>query len=225
MGIKHLLVWFSYILTRFYSKTIMKQQLTSSDSEYTSGQGLESDTELKSSSVRFLLFVSQSILFETGGDKSGAYTNDPDDSGGETKWGISKRAHSHLNIKAITYNQAVEIYRTQYWNELYDYILCTMCAFKLFDLGILTGTKSAVRLLQKSVKRCGFHIRVDGVFGPLTLTAINNIKPEQLYEVYIKTFDTWFRRLVIRVVKNRKYLNGWLNRLRWKFTTEKGVNK
>ena len=175
------------------------------------------DIKLKSNSVRFLLFVSQSILFETGGDRSGAYTNDPDDSGGETKWGISKKAHPHLYIKAITYNQAIEIYKTQYWNDLYDYILSTMCAFKLFDLGILTGKKRAVRLLQRSVRHCGLLIRVDGVFGPLTLTAINNIEPEQLYEVYIKTFDKWFIRLIVRVRKNKKYLNGWLNRLYWRW--------
>jgi len=173
--------------------------------------------EEKNTSARFLTFVSQSIFFETSGDRSGAYINDPADSGGETKWGISKRAHPHLNIKAITYNQAVAIYGQEYWNKLYDYILSDALAFKLFDMGILNGPKKAVEVLQRSVKKSGLLVKIDGKFGPLTLTAVNNINHKELYENYIKLFDTRFRKLVLRVQKNQRYLRGWLNRLHWRW--------
>lgn len=226
MGIRPLLEWFLSIWTLVFSKPIASG--TSKSDVSSSGAGQESEQHInwekpkseKPTSARFLTFVSQSIFFETGGDKSGAYTNDPDDRGGETKWGISKNAHPHLNIKALTYSQAVEIYKGQYWNDLYDYILSDMLAFKLFDLGILSGRKTAVKLLQRAVKHCGFLVRVDGIFGPLTLTAVNNIKPELIYEKYIELNTTRFRQLVVRVHTNKKYLLGWLNRVNWKWSVE-----
>ena len=171
----------------------------------------------KATSARALCFISQTISFETGGDKSGAYTNDPSDSGGETKWGISKTSHPHLNIKTITYTQAVDIYKEQYYNELYDYIKSDGIAFKLFDMGVLSGPKRAVVTLQKAIKSCGYTISVDGNFGPITLTATNIIDEKILYDKYVKEFDTWFNRLVIKYTKNKKYLKGWLNRLYWKW--------
>jgi hypothetical protein len=41
----------------------------------------------------------------------GGYVNDPYDPGGETIFGISKRIYPHLDIKNITRNQAIDIYK------------------------------------------------------------------------------------------------------------------
>jgi lysozyme family protein len=171
----------------------------------------------KATSARFLCYVSQTIGFETGGDKSGGYTHDPSDSGGETKWGISKRSHPTQNIKTLTYTQAVDIYKEQYWNELYDYIKSDSLAFKLFDMGVLSGQRKAILNLQKAIVACGYLVRCDGNFGPITLTATNIINEAILYGRYIKEYDTFFNRLVIKARKNKKYLRGWLIRLYWKW--------
>jgi len=45
----------------------------------------------------------------------GGYENDPDDPGGETNWGISKRAYPNLDIKNLTKEQAIVIYESDYW--------------------------------------------------------------------------------------------------------------
>ena len=45
------------------------------------------------------------------------YVNDPDDPGGETHYGISKRAHPDIDIQALTYEQAKEIYFREYWEK------------------------------------------------------------------------------------------------------------
>ncbi len=45
----------------------------------------------------------------------GGYVNDPRDPGGETKYGISKRAHPSVDICALTEDAAKEIYRKDYW--------------------------------------------------------------------------------------------------------------
>lgn len=45
----------------------------------------------------------------------GGYVNHPNDPGGETKYGISKRAYPHLDIKNLTREDANALYYKDYW--------------------------------------------------------------------------------------------------------------
>src|SRR6266567_3072297 len=45
----------------------------------------------------------------------GRYVNDPNDAGGETKFGISKKSYPTLDIKNLTSEQACDIYYNDYW--------------------------------------------------------------------------------------------------------------
>ena len=69
----------------------------------------------------------------------GGYVNDPNDPGGETKYGISKAAYPDLDIAGLTINQAMDIYEKDYWNanglDNYD----IKVAFMLFDIAVLQG--------------------------------------------------------------------------------------
>lgn len=169
----------------------------------------------KSKSARLTAFVSQTIAFETGGDKSGAYHSDPKDTGGETKWGISKRAHPNENIKALTYQDALRIYEAQYWNEYYNFIADERIAFKLFDMGVLSGKTKAVELLQKSIRNLGVTIATDGNFGPMSLTATNMQISDKLYTEYINEYNKYFNKITWFRPKNKRFLSGWLRRLNW----------
>ncbi len=55
-------------------------------------------------------------LHEWGNHANGGYTNDPVDTGGETKYGISKRAHPDVDIANLTLEDALAIYRRDYWD-------------------------------------------------------------------------------------------------------------
>lgn len=46
----------------------------------------------------------------------GGYVNDPDDPGGETKYGISKRAYPNEDIKNLTRERAEFLYKRDYWD-------------------------------------------------------------------------------------------------------------
>ena len=173
-------------------------------------------------SIRFAVFASQTIAFETGGDKSGGYTNDPSDAGGETKWGISKRAHPELNIKALTFTEALHIYENTYWKPSYDKILSDRIAFKLFDMGVLCGTRTSAIVIQQAVKKAGSLIRVDGNIGNITIAAINNINEDLLYNHIIAIFEARFKRIVLFRPLNRKYLKGWLRRLNYVWKVNDG---
>ena|SRR5258708_1503505 len=47
----------------------------------------------------------------------GAYTNDPKDPGGETKFGIAKASHPNLDIANLTLPAALGIYYEEYWQK------------------------------------------------------------------------------------------------------------
>lgn len=163
--------------------------------------------------------VSDTIKWETGGDKSGAYTNDPDDAGGPTKWGISQTSNPDVNIKGLTYKDAILIYHEKYWNPFYELTPDPALTFKLFDMGVLNGVYTSVKLLQKSINKAGHKIAVDGRFGPLTATALNlcYAQKQDIYDDYVKRFVHRAYAIVIVKPWNRKYLKGWLSRINFKF--------
>jgi lysozyme family protein len=80
----------------------------------------------------------------------GGYVNDPDDLGGETKWGISKKAHPELDILNLTPEQAAEVYYREYWTpsgcQDIDIPLSTL----VFDTAVLFGVKRAREFLLQS---------------------------------------------------------------------------
>jgi len=45
----------------------------------------------------------------------GGYSNDPNDPGGETKYGISKRYNPDVDVKNLTLEGAKQIYLEKYW--------------------------------------------------------------------------------------------------------------
>jgi lysozyme family protein len=96
----------------------------------------------------------------------GGYANDPDDPGGETNWGISKRAYPNLVIKALTREQAREIYQRDFWNRIHADALYDAVAFQLFDFAVNSGTETAVRYLQRAV-----GVADDGHWGPVSQAA------------------------------------------------------
>lgn len=99
-------------------------------------------------------------------DLEGGYTNDPQDHGGETRWGITKRDHPEIDIPTLTRDQAAEIYRKAYWNICKCDQLPSGINLLVFDCAVNQGTDKAARLLQRSLK-----VEEDGVIGPETLNA------------------------------------------------------
>lgn len=81
----------------------------------------------------------------------GGYVNDPRDPGGETKYGISKRAHPNVDIKALTVEAAKDIYRADYWEPLGAEGLAFPEALALMDFGVHSGVGTAEMYWQISV--------------------------------------------------------------------------
>lgn len=105
----------------------------------------------------------------------GGYVNDPKDPGGETKFGISKRAHPRLDIASLTLEQAKEIYRRDYWDKAACHLMDPGLALICFDAAVNNGVGQAARWLQSAL-----GVTVDGVIGPATRAALEKANAEKV---------------------------------------------
>ena len=108
----------------------------------------------------------------------GGYSNNPNDPGGETNWGVTvtvARASGYVGqMKDMDQTVAKAIYAKKYWRSEFD-TLPYPIAFQLFDAAVNSGMGQAVRWLQRSV-----GVADDGVIGPVTLRATQAADPLKL---------------------------------------------
>lgn len=140
----------------------------------------------------------------------GGYINDPDDPGGETKYGISARVYPDLDIKRLEMSDAIAIYRRDYW--IAPKISCIddpALAVKIFDLGVNIGTGHAARILQMAANLFGAALMVDGQIGEKTLAWVNHYRHPEALLMAVRVFAGNYYISLDRP----KYLAGWLRRL------------
>ncbi len=139
-------------------------------------------------------------------EREGGLTNDPDDPGGLTNFGISQRQYPALDIAALTRTDAIEIYRRDYWEPCGAEQMPEPLDFYLFDSAVNQGVGTAIRFLQTALR-----VHVDGRIGPETLGAITRLGASEagalfmaeraLHYVSLGTFwkfgRGWFKRLFI----------------------------
>ena len=97
----------------------------------------------------------------------GGYVDNPNDPGGETKFGISKRSYPDVDIKAITLDSAKAIYKRDYWDRAQCDSLPPAVAFQVFDAAVNSGIGQSIRFLQRAV-----GVLDDGAVGPMTMAAV-----------------------------------------------------
>lgn len=98
----------------------------------------------------------------------GGYVNHPADPGGETNFGISKRAYPAEDIKGMTKKRAGEIYRRDYWNKVKGDDLPSGLDLVAFDGAVNSGVSRGAKWLQAAV-----GANADGKVGAATVAAAN----------------------------------------------------
>ena len=146
----------------------------------------------------------------------GGYDNDPDDAGGETKYGISKRSYPNEDIKNLTPERAIEIYTRDWWNPLnLSSIQDQTTANLVFRFAVNSGKGTAVKMLQECLNTFVPiipSVTVDGVLGQRTLQAINNIRTIRLHDTFRVASCKYYLDLVTRKPSQKKYFQGWIKR-------------
>ena len=158
---------------------------------------------------KFREFIS-GVLQREGGAQ---ITDDPDDPGGVTKFGLSARGTGldPETIKALTEREAIELYRENYYKPSKCDKLPERLQEPYFDTAVNCGISRATKILQQAANnknKKGQQITIDGRIGPNTVKAVQNLEAERLraYRVrhYVdiinkkpfleKFFYGWFRR-------------------------------
>lgn len=125
--------------------------------------------------------LQQAIAFVLA-KESGELTDDPNDPGGLTRWGIALNRHPELtadDIRGMTALRAGQIYAANYWppraDELPDYL-----SIPLLAAAVLQGRETAVEILQAAL---GVH--ADGNIGPQTISAARLAIPRDLLARFV----------------------------------------
>lgn len=125
-------------------------------------------------------------------DHEGGYVNPKpsDDPGGETKFGISKRSYPNVDIKNLTREQAVEIYKRDFWDRVRAEEMPDAIAYQALDFAVNSGIGTAIRKLQFAA-----GVADDGHWGPVTRAAVASMDVNDLLMLYIAERMDFQRKL------------------------------
>jgi lysozyme family protein len=176
--------------------------------------------------VAFEKAIDHAMLYEVGGfwkltpdveaglidtpeqRKACGYTNDPDDHGGETKYGVAKSANTDLNITTLDWEAAKRVYYKRYWLQGDCQDMPPRLAALHFDGCVNHGVGRQAKFLQKAVGAVA-----DGDIGPATLALVNAQDEITLCNKVCAQREAFYRSIVANNPSQAKYLNGWLRRV------------
>lgn len=161
------------------------------------------------------------------------YSKVSNDRGGETYRGISRKYfpkwHGWKIVdqnKPLKYGQIInnselendilEFYYDNFYQPMkIDRIENILISGHLLCHGVNAGIKTSVKLLQKAINiACNIQISVDGIIGNTTLKYVNSDKQHDIAKAFIEQRNQYYRNLVSKNPSQRKFLNGWLNRVK-----------
>lgn len=142
-------------------------------------------------------------------DERAIVTNDPDDAGGRTQFGISEKTNPQAWADGrVTEAEARSIYERKYVQAPgFDKIKDSKLQAQLVDFGVTSGPAIAVQKLQEIL-----HTKVDGILGPKTLAAIEAEDARYLANKLAASRIQMIGRIVQKNPSQLKWLSGWINR-------------
>jgi lysozyme family protein len=151
----------------------------------------------------------------------GGFINDPDDLGGATNKGVTIKTYTFFrwrkhqstptidDLKNISDEEFTAILKEMYWDACRaDRIESQSVANAIVDWACNSGTVTAAKELQKAL-----GVTVDGVIGNVTLSAINSIDAETMFDLVQKTRIAYLERICVSRPTNKKFMKGWMNRV------------
>nr|DAF12974.1 MAG TPA: Lysozyme [Caudoviricetes sp.] len=160
----------------------------------------------------------------------GGYSDDKNDKGGKTKYGIIEEEARDFgykgNMQDLTIDFAKNIYLKKYYlgNKL-DKVNNDKVALSICDWAVNSG-KNGIKNAQIAINQLtNANLDVDGIIGNKTLEALNAADPEKFLEVYHNLQRIYYRSKVETDKTQEDFLTGWLNRVDRKEQYLKDWNK
>lgn len=164
----------------------------------------------------------------------GGYSDDPRDSGGKTKFGVTEavaRRHGYTgSMRDLSLDLAHEIYKSEYWDALrlddLQNLSPSLC-LKLADIAVNMGQDRAGEFLQRILNvfnnqgKLWPDLIVDGNVGPKTISTTRTFLSKRGHDgelVMIRALNClqgfFYINLAERRQKDEAFVYGWiLNRI------------
>lgn len=133
-----------------------------------------------------------------------------------TNWGIAApvaeryfgRTVSTLDMKTLSASTAADIFRRFFWQPLRAEEFPTQELANIVFDGYVNHGRWGIRLLQRVL-----GVAEDGIVGPVTLAALHDGEPGQIYKLYYEARRKFYRAIVRNRPSQRIFERGWLRRL------------
>jgi len=149
--------------------------------------------------------------------QEGGFVDDPVDRGGATNMGITQREYSQwltsvgnppASVRDLTPAEAEVVYHTDYWDKVQADRFGEPMDLVLFDTAVNHGVTRAIKILQEALQ-----VPVDGVLGPVTLTAALVDSQRQLAIDMLTARTNFYTRIVQNAPSQARFSAGWANRV------------
>lgn len=170
----------------------------------------------------------------------GGHVDDPDDTGGETYMGISRKWNpnwsgwaiidaqknlpnfpANLATAAGLYDKVKAFYRSDYWEVLKgDQIPSQAVAEELFDTAVNVSKETAVKFLQDALNALNRNekiyddMKVDGGIGPITIAALTRYLEDDEDDLLLTVMNGLQLNYYIEVMRRNpvkeKFARGWI---------------
>lgn len=165
----------------------------------------------------------------------GKYSNDPDDRGGVTIWGLIRPDDQdwvgwqivdkyNSDPKKLPFDQLLDLarpyYKKKYWDfaEL-DNIPHQELAEAICDVAINQGKKYSILFVQQALnilnKKGSLYsdISMDGVYGNQTRTALQKADLKKIWIIVRASQVRRYVEITLANEKNEAFAHGWINRI------------
>ncbi len=148
----------------------------------------------------------------------GGYSDDKNDKGGKTKYGIIEVEARKYGYKGHMRDMPIEIARDIYDKKYYhgnrlNEVANDKIALSICDWIVNSGTWGAKKAQQALNIINGSELAVDGKIGNQTLFALNHVDSEKFLKVYHELQRKFYIGIVATRPTQRVFLKGWLNRV------------
>ena len=142
----------------------------------------------------------------------GGYVNHPQDPGGETNLGVTRRVWQDWvkrelhddEMRHLTPELVGPLYKARYWDAVHGDVLPAGLDLCVFDCAVNAGVSRAARFLQHAVGAVE-----DGVLGPKTLALIQEKNPATLIADFCDQREAHYKSLPTFATFGK----GWMARL------------
>jgi len=143
----------------------------------------------------------------------GGFANDPQDPGGMTNLGVTKkvweswigRTATKQDMTALTPAAVSPLYKVKYWGKVRGDDLPDGVDYCVFDFAVNSGVGRASRTLQESVRTTA-----DGMIGKGTLEAVRGVDPVELINELCNRRQVFLEGLVTFP----RFGHGWTRRVK-----------